>query len=76
MGKGMRVPIHNGKSDEIQGRGFLHEHSFEEIHEMLDKLYSGWVLSAALSVSRDERLRTLIFLDELKQFFEEIEGND
>jgi len=76
MGKGMRVPIHNGKSHQIQIGRFLTEHSFEEIHEMLDKLYSGWVLSAAIDVGRDERLRTLIFFDELKQFFEEIEESD
>lgn len=76
MGKGMRVPIHNEKGDETQVRGFLNEHSFEEIHEMLDKLYTGWALSAALNVEREERLRTLIFFDELKQFFEEIEEND
>lgn len=72
----MRLQINNRKSQETQVEGFLNEHSFEEIHEMLDKLYSGWAMSAAFTAERDERLRTLIFFDELKQFFEKIEEND
>jgi hypothetical protein len=72
----MRVQINNTKNQETEAREFLNEHSFEEIHEMLDKLYSGWALSAELTAERDERLRTLIFFDELKQFFEKIEENN
>lgn len=72
----MRVQINNTKNQEVKATGFLSEHSFEEIHEMLDKLYSGWALSAELTAERDERLRTLIFFDELKQFFEKIEENN
>nr|WP_157247334.1 hypothetical protein [Pedobacter panaciterrae] len=55
---------------------FLNEHSFEEIHGMLDKLYSGWAGHAAVQVETEERLKTLIFFDELKQFFEKMEGSN
>lgn len=72
----MRVHINHTKNKDQQVKEFLKEHSFEEIHEMLDKLYSGWAVSAAVDVERDERLRTLIFFDELKQFFEKIEENN
>jgi hypothetical protein len=71
----MRVQINNEKNRGAQVKEFLNEHSFEEIHEMLDKLYSGWAMSAAMTSEREERLRTLIFFDELKQFFEQIEEN-
>jgi len=61
---------------QMMPKEFLKEHSFEEIHQMLDKLYSGWAGYAAVQVETEERLKTLIFFDELKQFFEKIEESN
>lgn len=72
------MPVEIGELEKLQitTKEFLNEHSFEEIHEMLDKLYSGWAGHAAVQLESEERLKTLIFFDELKQFFEKIEESN
>lgn len=72
------MPLETIESEKLQmtTKEFLNEHSFEEIHEMLDRLYSGWAGHAAVQIETEERLKTLIFFDELKQFFEKIEESN
>lgn len=69
------ISAKNTKGPEAE-EGLLNGHSFEDIYKLLDKLYAGWAMSAVVDEERNERLRTLILVDELKQYFEHIEKNN